>query len=213
MPTTEFQPLFAFRFSTRTLLIAFAIASLVLALSPLLYTETGIIVTGMAFMVVMFAAILPMGWLVIQNTPRSLGRLTVCHVAIATFLLLGPIASYHINGRAWYDYGLTGWNPPPFLERDGTFGIGDYDPKFTRPGVWPVIGPIMLTMTLFSLALLYVPPLAPIVAVCILVSAIRLRHVLTVRQSLSVWTLWLFGLLPIAYMYYWGGKVIEWLMD
>lgn len=71
----------------------------------------------------------------------------------------------------------------------------------------------MLAISYCSFTLLYLPPLAPVVSICAFVSAIRLRHVLTIGQSLIVWTLWLIGLPPIFYMYYWGGKVFDWLMD
>src|SRR5262245_23177377 len=123
--------LFDFRFRLRTLLIAVTATCLFLALCPLLITESGSIVFENAFLVFSLGLTVWAGWLATRNAPRYLGMLVLCHLTIAMFLLIGPIVSYHINGRAWYDYGISTWDPPPFHFSDGTIGIGDYDPKFT----------------------------------------------------------------------------------
>jgi hypothetical protein len=129
------------------------------------------------------------------------------------FLLVGPILSYHINGRAWYDYGISAWNPPPFHFSDGKIGISDYDPKFTRPAVWPHIGPVMYVMCWLSIGLMIIPPTAPVVSIALFVLAIRLKHILTTWQSLCVWASWAIGLVPVLYLVLWGGNVFEWVAD
>jgi hypothetical protein len=206
MQNTESGPLFDFRFRLRSLMYAVTVGCLLLALHSL-------VVLIWAFMAFCLGLTVFAVWLATRTTPRYLGILIVCHLAIAIFLLIGPIVSYHINGRAWYDYGLSTWNPPPFHHTDGTIGIVDYDPVFTRPAVWPVIGPIMYVMSWLSFSLMFIPPTAPVVSIAIFVLAIRLRHVLTSWQSLCVWAAWAIGIVPVLYMLWWGGKVLQWIGD
>ena len=177
--------LFKFQFGLRTLLYTITAACLILALCPLIVTAIGLFVVY-AFIVFCLTLTIYAVCLATENTPRHLGRLGVIHAAIALFLLAGPIASYYINGRAWYDYGLSAWNPPPYRQSDGNIGIVDYDPAYTPPAVWPVIGPAMYAMCWFSVSLIYFPPTAPVVSIAMAVLAIRLRHLLTTRQSLFV---------------------------
>ena len=212
MQSVEGGSLFDFRFSLRTLLFLFTAVCLFLAFCALI-TEIGFIAFENAFLLCCLTLTVLAVWLATCNSPRHLGVLIVCHLAIAIFLFVGPILSYHLNGRAWYDYGLSPWNPPQFHFQDGTIGVRDYDPKFTRPGVWPVIGPIMLVMTWLSIGLMILPPTAPVVAIALLVLAIRLRRVLTKRQSIFVWSSWAIGLGPVLYLVLWGGKVFEWIVD
>lgn len=213
MQTVEGGSFLDFRFKLRTLLYAITVASLFLALCPLIATEGGFIVLLYAFMAFCLGLTVFAVWLATRNAPRYLGLLIVCHLAIAMFLLIGPIVSYHINGRAWYDYGTSTWNPPPFHYSDGTIGISDYDPKFTRPAIWPVIGPVMFVMCWLSGSLMIIPPTAPVVSIAVVVLATRLRHVLTMWQSLFVWVSWAMGLVPVLYLVLWGGKVLEWIAD
>jgi hypothetical protein len=199
-------PLFDFRFRLRTLLFAVTATCLFLALCSLIAIENAfpILTLGMTALAV---------WLATRNAPRYLGILIACHLIIAMLLIVGPIASYHINGRAWYDYGLSPWNPPPFHFDDGNVGIGDYDPKYTRPAVWPVIGPVMYVMSWAGVGLMIFPPIAPVVSIAVFVLAIRLRHVLTKWQSRFVWASWTIGLVPVLYLLFWGLKVFDWIAD
>jgi hypothetical protein len=176
-------------------------------------TKGGFIVIVNVFLLFCFALTACAVWLATQNAPRYLGILIVCHLAIAMFLLLGPILSYHINGRAWYDYGLSGWDPPLSQFSNGTFGISDYDPKNTPPAIWPVIGPIMYIMCYLSIGLIIFPPTGPVVSIACFALAIRLRQVLTMQQSLIVWIAWAIGLPSLLYMIFWGGPVFEWIAD
>ena len=213
MQPTEGGSLFEVRFQLRTLLYAVTAICLFLALCPLIATKGGFNAFVYVFLTFCFALTACAVWLATRNMPRYLGILIVCHLAIAVFLLIGPILSYHLNGCAWYDYGLSSWDPPVSQFSDGTLGIGDYDPKYTLPAVWPVIGPIMYYMCWLSIGLIIFPPTGPVVSIAYFVLAIRLRHVLTVRQSLLVWIAWAIGLPPVLYMIFWGGPVFEWIAD
>jgi hypothetical protein len=212
MQNIKSRSLFDFRFRLRTLLYAVTVVCLFLALCPLIATESGFTALMFAFMAFCLGLTVFAVWLATRTTPQFLGILIVCHLAIAMFLLI-PIVSYHVNGRAWYDYGLSTWNPPPFHFSDGTIGISDYDPKFTQPAVWPFIGPVMYVLCWLSIELLIFPPAAPIVSIALPILAIRLRHVLTTWQSLCVWASWAIGLVPVLYLVLWGGKVFEWIAD
>ena len=159
------------RFSLRTVLYAVSGACFLLTV----YRLTGAIedvVVVFCLGVAAFAI-----WSATRDTPRHLGNLIACHLVLAVWLLAGPVLSYHINGRAWYDYGLSQWDPPPYHLNDGSVVVSDYDPKSTRPAVWPIIGPIMYTLCWFSMCLMVLPPTAPIVSIALFALAIRLRHV------------------------------------
>ena len=208
------ERLFQLRFQLRTLLYVMSVRCVIFAICSLLNTEGGFAVFELMFFLSMTALMLLSLWLSTRNSPRYLGILLLCHLSIAALLLAGPIAAYHINGRAWYDYGWTSRDPPLFLFRDGTIGISDYDPKFTMPGVWPVVGPIWIMLSfLLSIGLMIFPPVAPVVAVTTPVLSFRLRYMLTSRQTVYAWNLWLIGLLPVLYMVCWGGRVLEWIAD
>ena len=208
------EPLFRFRFQLRTLLYGVTGACGFLALCRLLNTEGGFAMFELLFFLSMTALMLLSLWLSTRNSLSYLGILLLCHLSIAVFLVTGPIAAYHINGRAWYDYGWTTWDPPLFHYRDGTIGISDYDPKFTKPGIWPVVGPIWIMLSfLLSIGLMIFPPVAPVIAVTVPLLAFRLRHVLTSRQKFYAWSLWLIGLPPVLYMICWGVRVLEWIAD
>lgn len=205
MHTIEAGPLFNIRFRLRTVLCVVTAFCLLLALGPPLFE-----LTFLLFCVALSAYAV---WLATRSTPRYLGLLIVWQLAIATFLFVGPILSYHLNGRAWYDYGLSTWNPPVSRFSDGRIGIYDYDPKYTPPAVWPVIGPIMYIMCWLSGSLIFFPPTSLIVSIASFNLAVRLRHVLTERQMLVAWMTWVIGILPTLYMFFWGGHVIEWIAD
>jgi hypothetical protein len=194
MQGVEGGSFFDFRFNLRTLLYGVTAASIFLALCPLIATQTGFIAFENAFLPFSLGLTAFAVWLATRNSPKYLGILIICHMTIAMFLLLGPIVSYHINGRAWYDYGMSPWNPPPFQFSDGTIGISDYDPKFTRPVVWPVIGPVMYVMSRLSMLLMIFPPTAPAVTIAAFVLASRLWPVLTKQQLLFVSTSWVISL-------------------
>ena len=204
---------FSFRFRLRTLLTTVTAACLFLALCPLIATEGELGALVIAFMVFSLGLTVFAVWCAARTTPKYLGILIVCYLAIAMFLFIGPIVSYHVNGRAWMDYGISNWNPPPFHFADGTIGISDYDPKSTQPAVWPFIGPVMYVMCWLSIGLMIFPPTAPVVSIALPILAIRLRHVLTAWQSVCVWASWVIGLIPVLYLVLWGGKVLEWIAD
>lgn len=175
--------LFNWRFRLRSLLIVVTVACVALSsVTLLLASEAGFVALMYSFLAFCVGLCLFAIWLTARNNVSRLGLLLVCHLAIAVFLLV-PIASYHINGRAWYDYGLSEWDLPPFHFSDGTVGVADYDPKFTRPAVWPIIGRFMLTMCWLSMCLMFIPPTALVFSIAVFVSAIRHRRVLTSRQS------------------------------
>src|SRR5687767_5411349 len=101
MQNIDYGPLFDFRFRLRTLLLLLTAVCLFLALLPLIATESGFIAFGNAFLVSSLALTALAVWLATRNSPRHLGILILCHLAIAIFLVVGPIVSYHLNGRAW----------------------------------------------------------------------------------------------------------------
>lgn len=205
MQAIEAGPLLDVRFRLRTFLAAVTVICVSLAFGFNTFCFVFSLASG--------ALALYSIWLAGQYAPRYLGILIICHVAIAAFLSIGPILSYHLNGRAWYDYGLSNWDPPPSQLSDGTVGVYDYDPKSTPPAVWPIIGPLLYVMCWLSFALVIFPPTGPIVSIACFVLAIRLRHVLTTRQNLVVWIAWGLGLPPLLYLIFWGGHVLEWIAD
>jgi hypothetical protein len=134
---------------------------------------------------------------------------------LQTFLLLCLavlVASYHINGRAWYDYGLSGWNPPPSYDENGAAYAGDYDPKFTRPFVWPWIGESMAILSDFAFGSMIIPPTAPL---CPVVLIILLRTHRTYPKAIRVaaWIEIAVASVLVIYLACWGLKVLEWLAD
>lgn len=213
MQTIAPGPLFDIRFRLRTFLAAVTVICVFLALCPLIATKPGYAIFSTAFLLACAALTAYAISLAIRNTPRYLGILIIFHLTIATLLIVGPILSYHVNGRAWYDYGLSTWNPPVSIFNDGTTGIHDYDPKFTPPATWPTIGPIMYEMCWLSIYLLLFPPVAPVVSIALLTLAIRLRNVLSRRQKLVALLAWSVGSLPLLCMIFWGGHVLEWIAD
>jgi hypothetical protein len=213
MQVIEGGPLFNLRFGLRTLLYAVTAACIFLAFLPLIETDVGFAIFSCTFLLFSSALTAYAVWLATRNSPQYLGRLMLCHLVIAVFLLVGPIISYHLNGRAWYDYGLTSWDPPLSRFRDGTLGISDYDPKHTLPATWPVIGPILFMMCWLSVGLMVFPPTGPIVLIALFVSMIRLRQVLSPPQNLLAWMAWAFGSVPVFYLICWGGKVLDWIAD
>jgi hypothetical protein len=147
--------------------------------------------------------------LALKNPPTAIRFLSGLHCSIGVFLLVGPIGAYHINGRAWFDYGLTGWN----RSSDGTIGFDDYDPKFTRPATWPVIGPVLFHMCWASLSLLICPPIGPGVAILLLTLTLIHRGSMSRPQARQIFAWWAVGLIPQLYFVVWGGNLVEWLLD
>jgi hypothetical protein len=146
-------------------------------------------------------------WLATSREPRQLGLLLLMHLAIGVLLLLGPIAAYHLTGRAWYDYGLLQGDPVTVQDSDG---ITRYYPLWTLSQSWPRAGPILETLTRVCI-FAFVPPTAWIIAILAPFMIVRLRTVLSPRQKWRVAMLWLIGVLPIAYLLAWGMKVAKWL--
>jgi hypothetical protein len=131
----------------------------------------------------------------------------------ALLLCLGVlVASYHINGRAWYDYGLSAWNPPPSYHDDGTTYLGDYDPGSTRPYVWPWTGDVMATASHIAVGLMIFPPTAPL---CTVVLIILLRTHIAYPKPIRVAAkiqIYVASALMI-YLVCWGLVIVEWLAD
>jgi hypothetical protein len=123
------------------------------------------------------------------------------------------VASYHINGRAWHDYGGA-WNPPPYLDEHGAVVAMnvDYDPKNTRPFMWPWIGEAMTILSLSALGLMIFPPTAPL---CTFVLYKLLRTHSTYPKAIRVAaTMQVFvALLLMIYLACWGLKILEWIAD
>jgi len=71
----------------------------------------------------------------------------------------------------------------------------------------------MILMTFCSIGLVFLPPAAELVSIAMLVMAIRFRRVLSLKQKLFVWIIWVIGLVPIVYMVCWGKRVFEWVLD
>ena len=108
---------------------------------------------------------------------------------------------------------MSPWDPPMAHYPDGSTAIVDYDPGYTPPYTWPIIGPIMILMCLFSVNLLILPPTAFVVAAKQFLMAIRLNNVLKVGQKLYVWTAWSIGVLCILYLLFWGRYIADWFLD
>jgi hypothetical protein len=165
------------------------------------------IVTAVSFS----ALFLPLLVRSVDDPPVRVRLLLGAHLCIGAFLIVGPVGSYHINGRAWYDYGLSGWHPPPYHFSDGEVGKGDYDPKFTRPFIWPTIGPMLEWMCGASLFVLILPPLAPVLAVLTLASVNGSGISANGRNRGRL--LWAIGAAPQVYLLAWGFNVLAWLAD
>jgi hypothetical protein len=123
------------------------------------------------------------------------------------------VASYHINGRAWHDYGGS-WNPPPYLDEHGAVVAVnvDYDPKNTRPYMWPWIGEVMSFLSLAAMASMIIPPTAPL---CTFVLLMLLRTHSTYPKAIRVAArtqIYVASALMI-YLAFWGLKILEWLGD
>jgi hypothetical protein len=207
------EPPFHVQFRLRTLLYVVSAACVLLAIFQLLGPEHRLVALLYVFSLFSLGLLVFAVLLATRDSWRHIALLSICHLALGLFLLFGPILSYHVNGRAWYDYGLSGWNPPISCDEDGRTWISDYDPKFTPPATWPIIGPVMDLMCCCSMVLTFIPPTAEIVTVALPVMAIRLRNTLTLRQSICAWTVWAAGAVPTLYMVVWGRKVFEWLLD
>jgi hypothetical protein len=123
------------------------------------------------------------------------------------------VASYHINGRAWHDYGGS-WNPPPYLDEHGAVVAVnvDYDPKNTRPYAWPWIGEGMAIMSLSAVAFMIIPPTAPL---CTFVLYKLLRTHSTYSKAIRIAaTIQIYvASVLIIYLVCWGSKIFEWLAD
>lgn len=136
-------------------------------------------------------------------------------LALQTFLLLCLgvlIASYHINGRAWHDYGGS-WNPPPYLDDQG--GVEavnvDYDPKNTRPYMWPWIGDGMAFLSFAAVASMIIPPTVPL-CTFVLYKLLRThRYPKAIRDAAAMQVF--VALLLMIYLACWGPKILEWLAD
>jgi hypothetical protein len=148
-------------------------------------------------------------WTAIAHPDEAARKLLATHLVLALYLTVGPIFSYHVNGRAAYDYGLVGWNPPISRDETGKTWKANYDPKFTPPGTWPIIGPTMYTMCWVSTMVVVCPPIAPFVAMFTLFLLWR-ASVGRTRLIVAGWTM---GCLPIAYLLIWGVKVLDWIAD
>jgi hypothetical protein len=123
------------------------------------------------------------------------------------------VASYHINGRAWHDYGGS-WNPPPYLDEHGAVEAVnvDYDPKNTRPYMWPWIGDAMAILIFSAIGLMIFPPTAPL---CTLVLFKLLRTHSTYPKAIRV-TAWIEIAVASALMTYlvcWELNILEWIVD
>lgn len=135
------------------------------------------------------------------------------HQFLGAFLFAGPIAAYHINGRAWYDYRVSGWNPPLSVDEEGTVWRGDYDPKFTPPASWPIVGGVLHAMCVYSIGIVVCPPVAPLVALTSGILLLRYRRFNTRRQLRLTFALWSAALCPLLYLIVWGDKVLSWIAD
>jgi hypothetical protein len=206
-------PLFPTRFSLRGLLFVTAAACVALVLCRFFAISESLLLLEVGSLLFGTCVIAWAGWAMGRANPRYLGLLLMANVASGSCLLIGPIAAYHINGRAWYDYGLSAWNPPVSSYSDGRTGVGDYDPKWTPPAIWPVIGPAFYTMCIAGIGLMILPPTAPALVVLSALMAMRFRRVLTASQKHLVCSLWVVGSLPTLYLLVWGLKVLEWIAD
>lgn len=208
------DPLFTCKFSLRTMLCVVTGVGLVLAF--FCWVPKNQFTFNLLANLFLFASLCGIGftvWLSPRKSVRSLRGLALLNLALGSFLLVGPIASYHINGRAWYDYGISPWDPPPGHFPDGRVEVVDYDPGYTPPGTWPIAGDILILMTVCSVGLIVIPPTAPIVSIALLAMAIRLRRSLTRSQAICVGAIWLLGTIPTIYMVVWGWKVWDWAFD
>ena len=162
--------------------------------------------------VAVLALWLPCSWLLctaIAEPEQAARKLLALHLVLALYLTVGPIVSYHVNGRSAYDYGLVRWNPPVSQDETGRKWKGDYDPKFTPPATWPILGPTMYTMCWVSIALVVCPPIAPLVAMFTLLLLWRVSAGRT-KLLIAGWTM---ACLPIVYLLVWGVKVLDWIAD
>ena len=155
---------------------------------------------------------LPASWLLwtaIVQPDQAARKLLALHLVLAVYLTAGPIVSYHLNGRAAYDYGLVGWNPPVSQDETGRTWKADYDPKYTPPATWPIIGLTMYTMCWVSTMVVACPPIAPLVAMFTLFLLWRT----SVGRTKLLITGWAMGCLPIVYLLVWGVKILDWIAD
>lgn len=152
-------------------------------------------------------------WSAFLVPARGVEALIGIHVFLNTLLLIGPVASYHINGRAWYDYGTVAWNPPMASDGLGNTWCDDYDPKYTPPFSWPEIGPVMHSTSCYLLLLGIFPPLVPLVAFAVPCVLWKYRECYTHHRRCVLLSLWGVGLSPLVYLAVWGSKVASWLAD
>jgi hypothetical protein len=122
------------------------------------------------------------------------------------------IASYHVNGCAWFDYGLEGWNPLSSDDERAAVFSRDYDPDNTKPFVWPLIGDCMAFMSVFAVVAMICPPTALICTAFLFVQVRRDSKCNRITRVAAITSIFLTSIFLI-YMACWGGHVLDWLFD
>jgi hypothetical protein len=192
------------RFSLKRALLAITAACAWLTLLKLTGGETAFLLLNLPVFIALCVAA--------TTRPQ---RAIVWVLPLQTFLLLCLgvlVASYHINGRAWYDYGLSAWNPPPSYHDDGTIYLGDYDPKFTRPYVWPWVGDAMAILSECTVGLMIAPPTAPLCPFALFM-LLRTHSAYPNAIRVAAWIEISFSSVLVIYLGCWGLKVLEWIAD
>lgn len=139
--------------------------------------------------------------------------LLALQAAVAIMLLAAPIAPYLINGRGWYDLGLSTYNPPPYLTDDGPLWGIDYDPGNTRPFAWsPTIGVVWHAA---SFAALFLAPIAAAISIGAAVELVRVRHGGQSQDRARAWwwILWTLTAIPITFTTAMEPQILRWLFD
>lgn len=194
------------RFRIRTILIATAVLCGFLALARSREPKVGVLLLLWLSSIGLLSATL-------RDQITGVFALLAFHLFLGAFLLIGPIASYHINGRAWYDYGVSPWNPPVLIDENGKAWRGDYDPKYTPPVSWAVGGDLLYALCFCSIGIVMCPPVAPIVALTSGILLWNYRYRIDERQRNLFVAMWAAGLCPLLYLLVWGEKVLDWIAD
>lgn len=142
---------------------------------------------------------------------RTLYILLSCYCVLGAWVLLA-VLPYHINGRAWYDYGIQPWSPPQY-KTESSIGRADYDPKITRPFNWPWIGRIWYSLSCTAFILVLGAPIVLVLAIWTRILIEKCRTQIDDSATRFVLCVWWMTSFSFLYLYTLGWGCFKWLAD
>ncbi len=144
-----------------------------------------------------------------DDAVRAVVVLTLVHAMMAAWIVLA-VLPYHMQGKAWYDYGLT----TSFVRSPYMF---PEDVPADPDTYWPFSDPVLSGLAYFLTDSLLWAHLLSFVGLPLCLGTLILMHFVRKRFTRS-WriALWIglgTSLTAYTYLLFWGGTILSWSID